>query len=51
MEWRLNALAAMGVSLSDKDAAEQEKLHPYFVKRFRDYLKPANKNEAVKRIL
>ena len=48
--WRLNALAAKGVSLSDKDAAEQEKLHPYFVKRFRDYLKPANKNEVVKRI-
>ena len=48
--WRLNALSAKGIGLSDDDAAKREKLHPYFVKRFRDYFKPGNKNEAVKRL-
>ena len=48
--WRLNALSAKGIGLSDDDAAKREKLHPYFVKRFRDYFKPRNKNEAVKRL-
>jgi hypothetical protein len=48
--WRLNALSAKGIGMSDDDAAKREKLHPYFVKRFREYFKPGNKNEAVKRL-
>ena len=47
--WRINALQAKGVKLSDAEISEREKLHPYFVGRFREFLKPDRKNEAIKR--
>jgi hypothetical protein len=47
--WRLNVLQAKGVKMSDEEIANHEKLHPYFVGRFREFLKPDRKNEAIKR--
>ena len=47
--WRMNVLQAKGVKTSDEEIAQREKLHPYFVNRFRTFLKPQAKGEAIKR--
>ena len=47
--WRMNVLQAKGVKTSDEEIAKHEKLHPYFVGRFREFLRPDRKNEALKR--
>ncbi|MEM7476745.1 MAG: PSD1 and planctomycete cytochrome C domain-containing protein [Planctomycetota bacterium] len=46
--WKMSVLKANGISLKDEDIAEQEKLHPYYVKRFREFM--SNKGEALKRL-
>jgi hypothetical protein len=46
---RMNVLQAKGAKLSDEEISQREKLHPYFVARFREFLKPDRKNEAIKR--
>ncbi|MFT5524459.1 MAG: mono/diheme cytochrome c family protein, partial [Pirellulaceae bacterium] len=47
--WRMNVSQAKGVKILDEDIAKRENLHPYFVTRFREFLKPDRMNEAVKR--
>jgi hypothetical protein len=47
--WRMHALHAKGVSAADEEIARREDLHPYFLNRFREFLKPDRKNEAIKR--
>jgi mono/diheme cytochrome c family protein len=47
--WRLNVLQAKGVKVSDEEIARRENLAPFFVTRFRDFLKSDHKGEATKR--
>ncbi len=47
--WRMNVLQSKGVKTSDDEIAPREKLHPYFVNRFREFLQPDRKGEAIKR--
>jgi len=47
--WRMNVLQANGVKTSAKEIAQEEKLHPYFLNRFREFLRPGHKAEAIKR--
>ncbi len=47
--WRMNMLQSKGVKTADGEIAKLENLHPYFVNRFREFLRPDRKNEAIKR--
>ncbi len=47
--WRMNVLQAKGVKVTPEEIATREKLPPYFVTRFRDFLKVDRKNDTVKR--
>ncbi|MDA1014909.1 MAG: PSD1 and planctomycete cytochrome C domain-containing protein [Planctomycetota bacterium] len=47
--WRMHVLQANGVKTADDEVAKREKLHPYFVNRFREFLRPDKKGEALKR--
>ena len=46
--WRMNALQAKGVKTSAEEISQREKLHPYFVDRFREFLRLDGRNEAVR---
>ena len=47
--WRMNVLQAKGVKSSAEEISQREKLHPYFVTRFQEFLRPDRKGEAIKR--
>jgi hypothetical protein len=47
--WRLNVLQAKGVKAAPEEVATREKLHPYFLIRFRNVLNSGRKNDTVKR--
>ncbi len=45
--WRMSVLKSQDIKFKEEDVAEQEKLHPYYIRRFREFV--ANEGEAVKR--